>query len=92
LTLWERGEGILMAANLIGSVVIGFGAVLLGTVLARWLEAPATEASAAGSQRVEAMAAEHSHPARTEEGQTISAKVDAVGGVDGQLGANGGNQ
>ena len=38
LVLWERGEGILMAANLIGSVVAGFAAVVLGTALARGLE------------------------------------------------------
>src|SRR6516164_11702515 len=34
LTLWERGEGLLMAANLVGSVAAGFVAVVLGTALA----------------------------------------------------------
>lgn len=38
LVLWERGEGILMAANLIGSVFAGLAAVVLGTALARGLE------------------------------------------------------
>lgn len=81
-----------MAANLIGSVTAGFGDVVLGTALARGLGEPAIELSAASPQRVEAMAAAHSHPARTEEVQTISAKVDAGGGVDGQCGANDGSQ
>ena len=40
LTLWERGEGRLMAANVIGSVTVGFVAVLLGTALARRLAEP----------------------------------------------------
>jgi hypothetical protein len=40
LTLWERGERILMAANLVGSVAVGFVAGLMGTVLARGLEVP----------------------------------------------------
>jgi len=35
LTLWERGERTLMAANLLGSVVIGLAAVWLGSALAR---------------------------------------------------------
>ncbi len=34
LTLWERGEHALMAANLFVSVVIGLAAVWLGTALA----------------------------------------------------------
>ena len=92
LTLWERGEGILMAANLIGSVTAGFAAVLLGTALARGLTEPASERAATGSRRVEASTAEHSHPARTKDDQSISAKVDAVGGVGGHRGANEGSQ
>jgi fluoride exporter len=47
LTLWERGEGILMAGNLIGSVAAGFGAVLLGTAMARGLAEPAIGRAAA---------------------------------------------
>ena len=92
MTLWERGEGILMAANLIGSVTAGLGAVVLGTALARGLTAPASERAAAGSGRVEAMAAERSHPARAQDDQSISAKVDAVGEVGGHRGANEGSQ
>jgi fluoride exporter len=83
LTLWERGEGILMAANVIGSVTAGFAAVLLGTALARGLTEPAIQRAAA---------AEHSHPARTKDDQSISAKVDAVGGVGGHRSANEGSQ
>jgi CrcB protein len=39
--LWERGEMMLTAANVIGSVVAGFVAVVLGTALARGLTEPA---------------------------------------------------
>ncbi len=92
LTLWERGEGILMAANLIGSVTAGFAAVLLGTALARGLTEPTSERAATGPRSVEATAADHSHPARTQDDQSISAKVDAVGGVGGHRGANEGSQ
>ena len=92
LTLWERGEGILMAANVIGSVMAGFAAVLLGTALARGLTKPAIQRAAADSRTVESTAAEHSQPARTKDDQSISAKVDAVGGVGGHRGANEGSQ
>ena len=34
LILWERGESSLMLANLTGSVVAGFAAVVVGTALA----------------------------------------------------------
>jgi fluoride exporter len=37
LTLWERGELVLAAANVLGSVLVGFAAVILGTGLARGL-------------------------------------------------------
>ena len=40
LILWERGEGLLMSANLVGSVVLGFAAVVLGTAAARGLAEP----------------------------------------------------
>jgi CrcB protein len=36
-TLWERGETRLVAANMVGSVVAGFVAVLFGIALARGL-------------------------------------------------------
>ena len=38
LTLWERGERGLCLAYLLGSVVAGFAAVVLGTVLGRGLQ------------------------------------------------------
>jgi CrcB protein len=88
LTLWERGEGILMAANLIGSVAAGFGAVLLGTALARGLAEPASERAGAGSRRVEMRAAEHSQPAPTEGGQSASARADMVDRMGGQRGTS----
>jgi CrcB protein len=37
VTLWERGESGLAVANLVGSVVVGFAAVLLGIMAARGL-------------------------------------------------------
>ena len=48
LTLWERGEGILTAANVIGRVTAGFLAVLMGTVFARELTEPASRTSRGG--------------------------------------------
>jgi fluoride exporter len=92
LTLWERGEGRLMAANVIGSVTVGFVAVLFGTALARGLAEPVSGRTADGSQSVEAIAAEHSHPARTKDDQSISAKVDLVGGVGSHRSTNEGSQ
>jgi len=60
LTLWERGERGLMAANLVGSVVIGLAAVWLGTTLARVVVEPAgTRASALSSRGAAAIVA---HP------------------------------
>jgi len=92
LTLWERGERILMAANVIGSVTAGFAAVLLGTALARGLTEPAIERAASGSRSALATAGEHLHPARTKDDQFIPAKVDAVGGVGGHRGTNEGSE
>jgi CrcB protein len=46
LTLWERGEAGLALANMIGSVVAGFVAVVLGVGLARALTDPGAERSA----------------------------------------------
>jgi CrcB protein len=37
VTLWNRGESGLAVANLVGSVVVGFAAVLLGIMAARGL-------------------------------------------------------
>jgi fluoride exporter len=92
LTLWERGEGILMAANLIGSVTVGFAAVVLGTALARGLTDPAIDRAASGSRSALAIAAEHSHPAQTKDDQSIATKVEKVEAVDGHRGANEGSQ
>jgi fluoride exporter len=88
LTLWERGERILMAANLIGSVTAGFAAVLLGTALARGLTVSAIDRGASGSRSALAMVAEHSHPARIKDDQSIATKVDAVGGDGGHRATN----
>ena len=57
LILWERGENGMMAANVLGSVVFGFAAVVLGTGLARGLAEPAVPKTVAGSSRVETMMA-----------------------------------
>src|SRR6516162_9652992 len=73
LTLWERGEGILMAANLIGSVVAGFLAVWLGTVLARGLAEPTSKWAATRSQSVETITARNPHPAGNEAGPSLFA-------------------
>jgi CrcB protein len=75
LTLWERGERILMAANVIGSVAAGFLAVVLGTTFARGLAEPAIESAEARSRRVETTAAGRTDPPRSEGGPTISARV-----------------
>ncbi len=82
LNLWERGEGILGAANLIGSVAVGFAAVVLGTALARGLAEPATREPAASSRKVAMAAAEPSNVAQPEGGHTISARGDP-GDMDG---------
>ena len=76
LTLWERGEGLLMAANLVGSVAAGFAAVVLGTALARELAEPAIGPAEAGAGTVGAMAAGHAHPTRSEGDPSISARDD----------------
>jgi CrcB protein len=88
LTLWERGEGMLMAANLIGSVTAGLAAVLLGAALARELAEPAIARAGAGPRRVEMRAAEDSHPASTAGDGSTSARADMVDGVGGQRGTN----
>jgi fluoride exporter len=92
LTLWERGEGILMAANLIGSVVIGFAAVVLGTALARGLTEPAIDRPGSGTRSVEAAAADQLHPGRTSDDQSNAVKVDAVGEVGGHRSTNEGSE
>jgi CrcB protein len=59
LILWERGESMLMAANLIGSVVLGFAAVWFGTTLARGLAEPIAPRAAAYDPAPETRVAEH---------------------------------
>jgi fluoride exporter len=88
LSLWERGEGGLMAANVIGSVTAGFGAVLFGTALARGLAEPAGVRAANGSRSRETTVAEHSHPPRAEKVQSILGNVDKVGQVGRERGTN----
>lgn len=46
VTLWDRGEIGFAALNLVGSVVVGFAAVLLGIAAARGLTAPASHRAA----------------------------------------------
>jgi CrcB protein len=88
LTLFERGEGLLMAGNLVGSVVTGFVAVLLGTALARGLAEPA----AAGARRIEPATPRHSRPAQNEGGPSISARVGLFDNTGGHRGADGGRR
>ncbi len=40
VSLWERGDRALAAANVLGSVVVGLLAVVLGMALGRWLFEP----------------------------------------------------
>ena len=76
LNLWERGEGILMAANLIGSVTVGFAAVVLGTALARGLTEPAiARATAVPERRRDGCQAIASRSDKDD--QSISARGDA---------------
>jgi CrcB protein len=82
LTLWERGEGLLMVGNLIGSVAVGFVAVLLGTALGRGLDAPPNEQAAVGPRGVETTVAGPFHSARYEGSRSITAGGDGFD-VDG---------
>ncbi len=86
LTLWERGEGMLMAANLIGSVAAGFGAVVLGTALARGLTESAGERAATGFRTVASSTGDPFHPVRAKDDRPVAAEIDAVGGDDGHRG------
>ena len=89
LTLWERGEGRLMAANVIGSVAAGFVAVVLGTALARGLAESSIEHAATSTRGVEPTAAGHPHSARSEGGPSISARVGVLERVGGYRGTEG---
>jgi CrcB protein len=76
LVLWERGEVILMAANVIGSVVAGFAAVVLGTALARGMfESTVAERTAGPAEPTKA---QQSHSAGTEPGRSISYPPEAA--------------
>jgi fluoride exporter len=50
MTLWERGEPALCLTYLIGSVVAGFAAVLVGTALGRGLVYPVADRAASGDR------------------------------------------
>ena len=78
LMLWERGESILMAANLFGSVGIGFAAVLLGASLARGLAEPAVQRAALTARRVERIIAEPPNATRNESDESIPASSDVA--------------
>ena len=86
LTLWERGEGVLMAANVVGSVALGFVAVVMGTALARELAMPGSQRAAAAAPRVETSVAVRGRPAPNEGGGSNSAKVGEIDGVGGHRG------
>jgi fluoride exporter len=63
LTLWERGEGWLMSGYVIGSVGLGFAAVVLGTAAARGLAEPNIDRHATRSSMIERPSDEHLGPA-----------------------------
>ena len=92
LILWERGESLLMAGNLIGSVAAGLLAVVLGTALARGLAESSIEHAATRTRRVEPTAAGYPHSARSEGGPSISARVGVFEGVGGYPGTDGGSR
>jgi CrcB protein len=92
LTLWERGEGRLMAANVIGSVAAGFVAVVLGTALARGLAESSIEHAATSTRRVQPTAAGNPHPARSEGGPSISARVRVFESVGDSPSTDGGSR
>ena len=81
-----------MAANLVGSVTVGFAAVVLGTALARGLTEPAIDRAMPGSRSAEAMAARQLHPTVTNDDQSIAVKVDPVGEVGGHRSTNEGSK
>jgi CrcB protein len=90
LTLWERGEGRLMAANLVGSVAAGFAAVVLGTALARGLAEPAVGQAGTGIRRVGTTAVGYPHPTRRDGGPSISARIGILERVGDSRGTGGG--
>jgi fluoride exporter len=89
LSLWERGETLLMGANLIGSVVAGLLAVLMGTALARGLSAD--RPTATGSRAADAMATRVLDPAESGHARSNSAESDRLQAIGGQSGADEGS-
>jgi CrcB protein len=76
LTLWDRGEGILMAVNLIGSVAVGFAAVVLGTALARGLAEPPIGRRTALTERRPAILYQPEAPARDQRSRPAGTNRD----------------
>lgn len=88
LILWERGEGLLMSANLIGSVVLGFAAVVLGTAAARGLAEPRMHQDGIASSTIETQKIEH-HGATSSTGtQKSNAAADRPEGPGSARDAN----
>lgn len=85
LSLWERGETLLMGANLVGSVVAGLLAVVLGTALARGLSA---DRPTTGSRGADAMAARVIHPTESGHMRLLSAGGDRPRAIGGQSGVD----
>jgi protein CrcB len=80
LILWERGEGLLMSANLIGSVVLGFAAVVLGTAAARGLAEPRIHRDGIAGSMVETQKIEHPGAASSNSTQKSNAAEDRSDG------------
>jgi CrcB protein len=74
LTLWERGERGLCLTYLLGSVVAGFAAVVLGTILGRGLQQP--EATATASDRSSRAASSRGFPLHPKEQSAPSSFTD----------------
>jgi protein CrcB len=86
LVLWERGEVLLMSANLVGSVVLGFAAVLLGTAAGRGLSDPRVRQDAVARSTIETRKIEQpGHPSSTglEKSKTAEDRTDGPGSVRG---------
>jgi CrcB protein len=88
LILWERGDILLTAANVIGSVAVGFLAVLLGTALARGLADPEVKQTATAAQRTETFVAEQIHDDLDQDLRSRFPRVDLVSEVGGEDRAN----
>jgi CrcB protein len=90
LILWERGEGLLMSANLVGSVVLGFAAVVLGTAAARGLAEPRVRRDVIAESVIENHKTEHAGPlssSGTERGNAAEVRPDGPGSARGSTDA-----